>query len=59
MRGLSQGRVTSLVRDRDGVLWIATWDGLNRFDGYKFSCYKATREIMNRWCKCDWAIRDK
>ena len=40
--GLSQGRVTSLVQDRDGVLWIATWDGLNRFDGYKFSCYKAT-----------------
>ena len=39
--GLSQGRVTSLAQDHDGVLWIATWDGLNRFDGYKFTCYKA------------------
>ncbi len=39
--GLSQGRVTSIAQDVDGVLWIATWDGLNRYDGYAFTCYKA------------------
>ena len=39
--GLSQGRVTSIDQDADGVLWIATWDGLNRYDGYEFTCYKA------------------
>ena len=39
--GLSQSRVTAVEQDADGVLWIATWDGLNRYDGYEFSCYKS------------------
>ncbi|MGX5913275.1 EAL domain-containing protein [Aliidiomarina sp. Khilg15.8] len=34
--GLSQNSVTSLVKDRDGFLWVATETGLNRYDGYGF-----------------------
>lgn len=34
--GLSERRVKQIVQDRDGVLWFATWNGLNRFDGYRF-----------------------
>lgn len=34
--GLSQNSVTSLIKDRDGFLWIATETGLNRYDGYDF-----------------------
>jgi diguanylate cyclase (GGDEF)-like protein/PAS domain S-box-containing protein len=34
--GLSQNSVTSLVKDRDGFLWVATETGLNRYDGYEF-----------------------
>jgi len=38
--GLSQNAVHSLVQDRHGYLWIATEDGLNRFDGYTFIVYR-------------------
>ena len=34
--GLSQNSVNDVVVDSDGFLWIATYDGLNRFDGYNF-----------------------
>ena len=34
--GLSHGHATQIVQTQDGFLWIATWNGLNRFDGYEF-----------------------
>ncbi|WP_300449234.1 hybrid sensor histidine kinase/response regulator [Accumulibacter sp.] len=39
--GLSQGTVEALLQDRQGFLWIGTWDGLNRYDGYSFRVFKA------------------
>ncbi len=35
-QGLSEASVWDLIQDRDGFLWFATGDGLNRFDGYEF-----------------------
>lgn len=32
--GLSQGMVFDILQSRDGFIWIATKDGLNRYDGY-------------------------
>ncbi|MEI2652463.1 MAG: hypothetical protein V9G12_09960 [Microthrixaceae bacterium] len=29
-----------LLQDRQGYLWVATQDGLNRYDGYSFTVYK-------------------
>jgi signal transduction histidine kinase/ligand-binding sensor domain-containing protein/DNA-binding response OmpR family regulator len=38
--GLSQNTVMSIIQDHKGYLWFATWDGLNRFDGYNFTSFK-------------------
>lgn len=38
--GLSQSLVKQVVQDDNGVLWVATWNGLNRFDGYGFECIR-------------------
>lgn len=38
-QGLSQGMVYDLCQSSDGFLWVATKDGLNRYDGYNFKIY--------------------
>lgn len=42
--GLSQNTVMSILKDKQGYMWFGTWDGLNRFDGYNFTVYKATED---------------
>lgn len=37
--GLSQNSGISVAQDSTGYLWIATQDGLNRYDGTKFSVF--------------------
>ncbi len=39
-QGLSQSIIEQIVQDRKGFMWFATEDGLNRFDGYRFTVYK-------------------
>ncbi|CAM3407281.1 two-component regulator propeller domain-containing protein [Flavobacterium chungbukense] len=39
-QGLSNNSVVDIESDTDGGLWIATWDGLNYFDGYNFKIFK-------------------
>lgn len=38
--GLSQGFVTSLLQDREGFIWAATLNGLNRYDGHRFRFFE-------------------
>ena len=38
--GLSQGMVNSILQDRYGFMWFGSNDGLNRYDGKKFTVYK-------------------
>lgn len=42
--GLSQNTVYSITKDQQGFLWIATADGLNRFDGVEMKIYKPSIE---------------
>lgn len=46
--GLPGDRVTSVLGDRRGYLWIATGDALRRFDGHQFVLYDATSGLPAR-----------
>src|ERR1043166_1358915 len=37
--GLAHSHVTSMLQDAKGYLWLGTWEGLSRFDGYHFTNY--------------------
>ena len=38
--GLSHNNIWCFVQDRYGYMWIATDDGLNKYDGYNFRIFK-------------------
>ncbi len=38
--GLSQSYVYDIIQDKSGFIWIATQDGLNRYDGKNFVYYR-------------------
>ena len=38
--GLSSSSITCILQDQKGFIWVGTYDGLNRYDGYDFIIYK-------------------
>ncbi|SHO64601.1 hybrid sensor histidine kinase/response regulator transcription factor [Algoriphagus zhangzhouensis] len=38
-QGLSQNSAVSVTQDQEGYLWIATQDGLNKYDGRQFTIF--------------------
>lgn len=36
--GLSHNEITAIFQDHSGYMWIGTWDGICRFDGYTIEC---------------------
>lgn len=39
-QGLVSDAIAQIIQDDYGYVWIATWNGLSRFDGYNFYNYK-------------------
>jgi ligand-binding sensor domain-containing protein len=44
IEGLSQSTAYSIMKDKQGFLWIATGNGLNRYDGVEMKIYKPALE---------------
>jgi len=38
--GLSDNRILDIMQDNSGFIWLATENGLNRFDGYDFLVFQ-------------------
>src|SRR5262245_18468243 len=36
---LAHSRVSAIHQDHKGYIWFGTWEGLSRFDGYRFTNY--------------------
>lgn len=55
-QGLSQSVVECIVQDYIGFMWFGTQDGLNKFDGYKFTIYKNDQDdsgsVSNNFIRC-------
>ena len=45
--GLSQSHVYDIIQDQNGFIWIATQDGLNRYDGKNFVYYRHDSNNQN------------
>ncbi len=38
--GLSSSNILNILQDRDGFIWIGTYDGLNKYDGKNFEIFR-------------------
>lgn len=45
--GLSQYDVTCIVQDKIGYIWMGTYDGLNRYDGFNNKVYRHEQDNKN------------
>ena len=43
---LSSSFVNNVFQDKDGYMWIATRNGLNRYDGYQFKILKKENKVF-------------
>jgi ligand-binding sensor domain-containing protein/two-component sensor histidine kinase len=45
--GLAHNRVQAIHQDSRGYIWVATFEGLSRFDGYRFTNYGRREGLEN------------
>ena len=46
-QGLSSSRITGIVKEEKGFVWIGTQNGLNRYDGYNVKIYN--KQNKTKW----------
>lgn len=46
-KGLSNSSVNAIFQDSEKLLWIGTWDGLNRYDGNSFKIFRPELDNEN------------
>lgn len=39
--GMNLWHITKMLQDKTGFMWISSWEGLTRFDGYHFVTFKS------------------
>jgi signal transduction histidine kinase/ligand-binding sensor domain-containing protein len=50
IKGISNPMINAIMQDHQGFLWIGTWGGLNRYDGYNFKVYKSVEGDSTSLC---------
>ena len=46
-KGLSNSSVNAIFQDTENLMWIGTWDGLNRYDGNNFKIFRPELDNEN------------
>ncbi|MBN2763017.1 MAG: response regulator [Bacteroidales bacterium] len=54
--GLSNSAITCIHQDSEGLMWLGTWDGLNRYDGTNIVVFKP--DFYNKKSLSNNIIRD-
>lgn len=47
--GLPQNMVDCMIQDRHGFMWLGTWNGLCKYDGYRFEVFNGESHGINNF----------
>ncbi len=57
--GLVANPVRCIYQDHKGFIWIGTYEGLSRYDGYRFTNYSTTNGLSHNFVNSLFEVNDK